>query len=172
MIVEIADPVTLWPVPGGGVGELVLAIINREAMSLLRYRTRDLACILPGDYPCGCAHKRLARSKEHSGDMIILKGVNLFPIQVERTLMQLKKLGSDYLIILETIGNSDGMSIEVELSNLLANDYSTSQRLMKGITHQLKDGLLFTSRIRPVAKRSLPTTDGKAVRVEDHRKFY
>ena len=81
---EIIDPVTLQPVPEGEVGEMVLTTINREAMPLLRYRTRDLTCILPGDCPCGRTHRRLARFKGRSDDMIILKGVNIFPIQIEK----------------------------------------------------------------------------------------
>ena len=171
VIVEIIDPVTLQPVKEGEVGEMVLTTINREAMPLLRYRTRDLTCILPGDCPCGRTHKRLARFKGRSDDMIILKGVNLFPIQIEKILMQFKELGSNYLITLETIGNSDEMLIEVELSDLFTDDYSALQRLTKGITRQLKDELLLTPRIKLVAKGSLPTTDGKAVRVKDHRKL-
>lgn len=126
---------------------------------------------LTGDCPCGRTHKRLARFKGRSDDMIILKGVNLFPIQIEKILMQFKELGSNYLITLETIGNSDEMLIEVELSDLFTDDYSALQRLTKGITRQLKDELLLTPRIKLVAKGSLPTTDGKAVRVKDHRKL-
>ena len=169
-IVEIIDPVTLQPVPDGQVGELVLTTINREAMPLLRYRTRDLTCILPGDCPCGRTHKRLARFKGRSDDMIILKGVNLFPIQIEKILMNFKELGSNYLITLETVGNSDEMFIDVELSELFTDDYSVLQRLTKEITRQLKDELLLTPRLKLVANGSLPTQDGKAVRVKDLRK--
>ena len=169
-IVEIIDSVTLQPVPDGQVGELVLTTINREAMPLLRYRTRDLTCILPGDCPCGRTHKRLARFKGRSDDMIILKGVNLFPIQIEKILMNFKELGSNYLITLETVGNSDEMFIDVELSELFTDDYSVLQRLTKEITRQLKDELLLTPRLKLVAKGSLPTQDGKAVRVKDLRK--
>ena len=169
-IVEIIDPVTLQPVPDGQVGELVLTTINREAMPLLRYRTRDLTCILPGDCPCGRTHKRLARFKGRSDDMIILKGVNLFPIQIEKILMNFKELGSNYLITLESVGISDEMFIDVELSELFTDDYSVLQRLTKEITRQLKDELLLTPRLKLVAKGSLPTQDGKAVRVKDLRK--
>ena len=171
VIVEIIDPKTLLPVKEGEVGELVLTTINREAMPLIRYRTRDLTCILPGECPCGRTHKRLARFKGRSDDMIILKGVNLFPIQIEKILMQFKELGSNYLITLETIGNSDEMLIEVELSDLFTDDYSVLQRLAKDITRQLKDELLLTPRLKLVAKGSLPTQDGKAVRVKDLRKL-
>ena len=103
--------------------------------------------------------------------MIILKGVNLFPIQIEKILMQFKELGSNYLITLETVNNSDEMLIEVELSDLFTDDYSVLQRLAKDITRQLKDELLLTPRLKLVAKGSLPTQEGKAVRVKDLRKF-
>lgn len=87
--------------------------------------------------------------------MIILKGVNLFPIQIEKILMQFKELGSNYLITLETVNNSDEMLIEVELSDLFTDDYSVLQRLAKDITRQLKDELLLTPRLKLVAKGSL-----------------
>ena len=171
VIVEIVDPVTLEPVPEGEVGELVLTTINREAMPLLRYRTRDLTCILPGDCPCGRTHKRLARFKGRSDDMIILKGVNLFPIQIEKILMQFKELGSNYLISIETVENNDEMLIEVELSDLFTDDYSALQRLTKEVTRQLKDELLLTPKLKLVGKGTLPVQDGKAVRVKDLRKL-
>lgn len=171
VIVEIIDPVTLEPVPEGEVGELVLTTINREAMPLIRYRTRDLTCVLPGDCPCGRTHKRLARFQGRSDDMIILKGVNLFPIQIEKILMQFKELGSNYLITIENINNNDEMLIEVELSDLFTDDYGVLQSLAKDITRQLKDELLLTPRLRLVAKGSLPVQEGKAIRVKDLRKL-
>jgi len=171
VIVEIIDPITLQPVPDGEVGELVLTTINREAMPLLRYRTRDLTRIIPGDCPCGRTHKRIARFQGRSDDMIILKGVNLFPIQIETILMQFKELGSNYLITLETVGNSDEMLIEVELSDLFTDDYAVLQRLSKEITRQLRDELLLTPHLKLVAKGSLPVQEGKAVRVKDLRKL-
>ncbi len=172
VIAEIVDPITLEPVPEGEVGELVLTTINREAMPLLRYRTRDLTCFLPGDCPCGRTHRRLARFKGRSDDMIILKGVNIFPIQIEKILMNFKELGSNYLITIETVGYNDEMTIEVELSDLFTDDYSKLQSLEKAVTRQLKDELLLTPRVRLVAKGSLPSADGgKAVRVKDLRKI-
>ncbi|MDR0843838.1 MAG: phenylacetate--CoA ligase [Tannerella sp.] len=171
VIVEIIDPETLLPVPDGKTGELVLTTINREAMPLLRYRTRDLTRIITGPCPCGRTHKRIARFQGRSDDMIILKGVNLFPIQIETILMQFKELGSNYLITIETAGNSDEMLIEVELSDLFTDDYGVLQRLTKEITRQLKDELLLTPHLRLVAKGSLPVQEGKAVRVKDLRKI-
>lgn len=171
-IVEIINPDTLEPVPDGEVGELVLTTINREAMPLLRYRTRDLTRILPGDCPCGRHHKRLDRMKGRSDDMIILKGVNIFPIQIETILMQFKELASDYLITLETMDDNDCMTVEVELSEMFIDDYSALQRLEKEITRQLRDEILITPKVRLVPKGSLPKSEGKAVRVKDLRKQY
>lgn len=171
VIVEIIDPVTLEPVPDGSVGELVLTTINREAMPLFRYRTRDLTRILPGECPCGRTHKRIDRFKGRSDDMIILKGVNIFPIQIEKILMNFKELASNYLITIETVGNSDEMQVEVEISDLFTDDYGVLQKLSKEITRQLKDELLITPHLKLVAKGSLPVQEGKAVRVKDLRKL-
>lgn len=168
-IVEIVDPVTLEPVPEGEVGELVLTTINREAMPLLRYRTRDLTRILPGACPCGRQHLRLDRMKGRSDDMIILKGVNIFPIQIETVLMQFAELGNDYLITLTNEEANDLMTVEVELKEF-SDDYPRLQALTREITRQLKDEILITPVVRLVAKGSLPKQEGKAVRVKDLRK--
>lgn len=172
-IVEIVDPDTLEPVPDGEIGELVLTTINREAMPLLRYRTRDLTRIIPGDCPCGRAHKRLDRMRGRSDDMIILKGVNIFPIQIETILMQFSELASDYLITLDTASDNDIMIVDVELSDTVAiDDYGHLQKLEKEITRRLKDEILITPQVRLVPKDSLPKSEGKAVRVKDLRKKF
>lgn len=169
---EIINPDTLEPVAEGEIGELVLTTINREAMPLLRYRTRDLTRILPGECPCGRHHKRLDRMKGRSDDMIILKGVNIFPIQVETVLMQFKELSSNYLITLETKDSNDEMIVEVELDKLFTDDYSRLQILAREITRQLKDEILVTPHVRLLPKGSLPQQEGKAVRVNDKRKTF
>lgn len=170
-IVEIIDPVTLQPAPEGELGELVLTTINREAMPLLRYRTRDLTRILPGSCPCGRTHKRLARLQGRSDDMMILKGVNIFPIQIEKILLQYPELTTDHLITLETTDEGDIMTIEVELNQLHTDDYQQLQQLQRSIVHKLRDEILITPRIRLLPKGSLPVSDEKkAVRVKDLRK--
>lgn len=171
-IVEIINPDTLEPVPEGEIGELVLTTINREAMPLLRYRTRDLTRILPGECPCGRKHVRLDRMKGRSDDMIILKGVNIFPIQIEQVLMQFSELASDYLITLETLADNDAMKVEVELSDMYIDDYAKLQRLEKEITRRLHDEILITPKVVLVPKNTLPKAEGKAVRVKDLRKQY
>lgn len=171
-IVEIIDPQTLEPVADGEVGELVLTTINREAMPLLRYRTRDLTCILPGTCPCGRNHKRIDRMKGRSDDMIVLRGVNIFPIQIEEVLLTFKELGTDFLITLTTDANNDNMTVEVELNALYTDDYSRLQELTKRITSRLKDEILLTPHVRLVPPGSLPKSEGKAVRVVDKRKVF
>lgn len=172
-IVEIIDPVTLKPVPDGELGELVITTINREAMPLLRYRTRDLTRILPGECPCGRHHKRLARLQGRSDDMMILKGVNIFPIQIEKILLGFKELSTDYLITLETVDSNDIMTIEVELNQLFTDDYNRLKSLEREITRQLKDEILITPRVKLVPKGSLQVSDEKkAVRVKDLRKLF
>jgi phenylacetate-CoA ligase len=168
-IVEIINPHTLEPVPDGELGELVLTTLNREAMPLLRYRTRDLTRILPGECPCGRHHARMDRMQGRSDDMIILKGVNIFPIQIERILMQFKELAPDYLITLNREDINDSMTVEVELNSLFTDDYGRLQSLAKDITRQLKDEILVTPHVKLVPKGSLPRSEGKAVRVKDNR---
>lgn len=171
VIAEIIDPLTLQPVREGEIGELVLTTLKREAMPIIRYRTRDLTRFLPGECPCGRTHRRIDRFRGRSDDMIILKGVNIFPVQIERILLQFKELGSEYLITLETIGNNDEMFIEVELSDLFTDDYGVLQGLAKKITNQLRDEILLTPKVKLVEKGSLPQSEGKAVRVKDLRKI-
>src|SRR5574344_1073132 len=171
-IVEIVDPVTLEPVPDGELGELVLTTLNREAMPLFRYRTRDLTRILPGECPCGRHHKRIDRMKGRSDDMLILKGVNIFPIQIEQVLMQYKELGGDYLITLETLDHNDEMTVDVELSQLFTDNYGRLEGLTKDIQRRLHDEILVTPRVRLVPRGSLPKSEGTAVRVKDLRKQY
>ncbi|MCF0165541.1 MAG: phenylacetate--CoA ligase [Bacteroidales bacterium] len=171
-IVEIVNPETLEPVPDGEIGELVLTTLRREAMPLLRYRTRDLTRVLGRSCPCGRNHVRIDRMKGRSDDMIVLKGVNIFPIQIEKILMTFPELASNYLITLTTDDDNDNMTVEVELEELFTDDYQRLIALEKSIKRALKDEILLTPHVKLVPKGSLPVSDGKAVRVVDKRKVY
>lgn len=171
-VVEIVNPETLQPVPDGEIGELVLTTLNREAMPLLRYRTRDLTRVLGRSCPCGRNHVRLDRMKGRSDDMIVLRGVNIFPIQIEKILMQFRELGNNYLITLTTDDDNDNMTVEVEIAEMFTDDYARLQQLTKAITRALKDEILLTPHVRLVPKGSLPVSEGKAQRVVDKRKVY
>ena len=168
-LVEIIDPDTCEPVPVGEIGELVLTTLDREMMPLIRYRTRDLTRIIPGECPCGRTHLRIDRIKGRSDDMFIIKGVNIFPMQVEKILVQFPALGSNYLITLTTRDSQDEMVVEVELSDLSTDNYIQLENLRKDITRQLRDEILITPKVKLVKKGSLPQSEGKAVRVKDLR---
>lgn len=170
-IVEIINPDTLEPVPDGEMGELVLTTLNREAMPLLRYRTRDLTRILPGECPCGRHHRRIDRMRGRSDDMIVLKGVNIFPIQIEQVLMLFKELGSNYLITLDTEESNDAMTVEVELGQDFADDFGLLQRLTQKIARALHDEILLTPHVKLLPAGTLPQSEGKAIRVLDRRAF-
>ena len=171
-IVEIVNPETLEPVPDGEIGELVLTTLCREAMPLLRYRTRDLTRVLGHTCPCGRNHVRLDRMRGRSDDMMVLRGVNIFPIQIEKILMQFKELANNYLITLTTDENNDNMTVEVELEELFTDDFPRLLALEKEIKRRLKDEILLTPHVKLVPKGSLPVSEGKAVRVVDKRKVY
>ena len=171
-IVEIVDPETLEPVPDGEIVELILTSIRREAMPLLRYRTRDLTRILGRTCPCGRNHVRVDRMKGRSDDMMVLKGVNIFPIQIEKILMTFPELASNYLITLTTDADNDNMTVEVELEELFTDDYQRLIQLQKDVKRALKDEILLTPHVKLVPKGTLPVSDGKAVRVVDKRTVY
>ena len=131
--------------------------------------TRDLTRIIPGACKCGRTHRRIDRIKGRTDDMFIIKGVNVFPMQVEKILVQYPGLGSNYLITLETINDNDVMTVEVELEGLETDIYPDLQKMMKDIQRALKDEILLTPQVKLVKKGSLPVSEGKAVRVKDLR---
>jgi phenylacetate-CoA ligase len=170
-LVEVLDPTTLEPMPEGEEGELVLTTLDREAMPLIRYRTRDLTAILPAACPCGRTHKRLARIKGRSDDMFIVKGVNVFPMQVETLLMSIPEVGRNYQIVLENEGPLDAMTVQVEVQDeFFRGDVQSVKALQQRITAALKGELLFTPRVALVEPDALPKSAGKAVRVIDQRR--
>jgi phenylacetate-CoA ligase len=170
-LVEIVNPKTLEPVKDGEVGELVMTTLDRQAMPLIRYRTRDLTRFLPGNCVCGRTHRRLDRITGRSDDMFILKGCNIFPMQVEGILMKLPEVGEDYRIILETIEDQDEMIVEVEVKKeWFRGDINFLDRLQKQIVRLIRDEVLVRPLIKLVEPGSIPKSEGKAVRVIDNRK--
>ena len=171
-IVEIVDPETLEPVADGEIGELVLTSLCREAMPLLRYRTRDLTRVLGRSCPCGRNHVRIDRMRGRSDDMMVLRGVNIFPIQIEKILMTFPELANNYLITLTTDADNDNMTVEVELEELFTDDFRRLQELTNRIQRALKDEILLTPHVKLLPKGTLLVSEGKAVRVVDKRKVY
>lgn len=155
-IAEIVDPDTLEPLPDGETGELVLTTLDRTMMPILRYRTRDLTRIIPGECPCGRTHRRIDRIIGRTDDMFIIKGVNVFPMQVEKILAQFQGLGSNYLITLDTVNDNDTMTVEVELDSMISDVYPELHEMTKNIQRALKDEILLTPKVKLVKKARYP----------------
>lgn len=169
-IVEIINPDTLEPVPDGEEGELVMTTLLRDGMPILRYRTKDLTRIIPGPCECGRTHARIERIKGRTDDMLILKGVNIFPIQIEKKLMDIPGVGTNFLIILERKGFNDHMAVRVEVQKeFFSGDLKQLENLRSRIVEELKSDILITPKVELVEPGSLPKSDGKAVRVIDNR---
>ena len=169
-IAEIIDPATGEPVPDGEVGELVMTTLCRRGMPVLRYRTRDLTRFLPGECPCGRVHRRLDRMVGRADDMLIIKGVNIYPMQIEQVLMAFPEVGQNYLIVLEREEFIDQIKVKVELRDeAFVEDMRVLQGLQKAIARRLKDEILVTPRVELVQNNSLPKAEGKAQRVLDLR---
>jgi len=169
-LAEIVDPDSGEPLPEGEEGELVLTTLTRQAMPLLRYRTRDITRIIAEPCPCGSQHRRIASIVGRTDDMLIVRGINIYPVQIERILMAIPEIGSNYLITLQTVDEMDEMTVSVEISADSSYDDSRElQALRDRIRQELQTELLFRPRVELVEPGSLPTTEGKAVRVVDRR---
>ena len=170
-LVEVIDPETLAPVPDGEEGELVLTTLMREGMPVLRYRTKDLTRIISGQCECGRTHRRIDRIKGRTDDMMILKGVNIFPLQIEKKLMEIPGVGTNFVIILEREGYEDSMVVKVEVQKeYFAGDLKQLENLRKRIVEELRSDILITPKVSLIEPGGLPSTEGKAVRVIDNRK--
>ncbi len=166
-IAEIIDPKTGMPVKPGEVGELVLTTLNRTAMPLIRYRTRDLTYAFEEPCPCGRTHIKIARIIGRADDMFIVRGVNIFPQQIEAVLMGIKGVAQNYQIILEGL---DEMIVKVEIDRDFFD--GRIERLLKlrdEITEKLKAVIQVRPKVELVEPGTLPVSEGKAKRVIDRR---
>ncbi|MFO7948348.1 MAG: phenylacetate--CoA ligase [Armatimonadota bacterium] len=169
-LAEILDSQTLEPVEPGERGELVLTTLRRQAMPLLRYRTRDITRIIPGDCPCGSKHSRIERILGRSDDMLIVKGVNIYPQQVEHVLMRTEEVGNNYVIVLESTEDLDEMIVRVELSQgVMSDNMRDLLGIEKRLVHALRDELLLTPQVELLQPNTLAPAEGKVVRVIDNR---
>jgi phenylacetate-CoA ligase len=170
-LVEIIDPNTLRPVADGVEGELVMTTLRREGMPLLRYRTKDLTRIIPKPCACGRTHRRIERIKGRTDDMLIIKGSNIFPMQIEKKLMEISGVGTNFLIILDREGFNDSLTVKVEVNKkYFSGDMQQLDALRKKIVEELKSEILVTPKVDLVEPDSIPKGEGKAVRVIDNRK--
>ncbi len=167
---EIVDKVTLEPLSEGELGELVLTTITKEGMPLLRYRTKDITTITTEPCKCGRTTARMSKVVGRSDDMLKIRGVNVFPSQIERVLLSIPEVASHYEIVLTRENFMDKLEVMIEVAdgNLLT-DYSSLEKLVKKIKSELKKELLLDAVVKLVEPKTLKRFEGKAKRVTDLR---
>ncbi|MDR0428069.1 MAG: phenylacetate--CoA ligase [Dysgonamonadaceae bacterium] len=169
---EIIDPKTGESLPPGESGELVFSTITKEGMPLLRFRTRDLTCLHYEKCECGRTSVRMSRILGRSDDMLIIRGVNVFPSQVESVICEIEELEPHYFIVVDRINNLDTFEIQVEVKdNFYSDEVSKMIAIKKRIAHRLQSVIGLTPDIKLVEPRSIERSQGKAKRVNDKRKF-
>jgi phenylacetate-CoA ligase len=170
-IAEIIDPATGEVLPDGEWGELVLTTVDREASPVVRYRTRDITRILPGECACGRTHRRIDRLHGRTDDMLIIRGVNVFPSQIENVMETFDQVASWYQIILDTKGSLDTVTLQLEVNpDFDFDEVGAIEKLQKDIREKLKAALSVGIDVQVVEPKTIPRSEGKAKRVIDKRK--
>jgi phenylacetate-CoA ligase len=171
-LVEVIDPRTLDPVPAGQTGELVITTLTKEGFPVIRYRTRDLTRLMTETCPCGRTFVRMAKVMGRSDDMLKIRGVNVFPSQIEAVLVEIEETEPHYQIVVDRKAGVDELTVLVEVSESLFFDEMKKQReLIDRIKSRLYSELGIAVEVKPVEKKTLQRFEGKAVRVIDNRKF-
>jgi phenylacetate-CoA ligase len=171
-IPEIIDPQTGKVLPHGKKGELVFTTITKEAFPLIRYRTRDISVLHPQPCKCGRTHLRMERVSGRSDDMLIIRGVNVFPSQIESVLMTIKGVEPHYLLIVDRQGNLDTLEVHVEVNESgFSDEVKDLQTLGRTIEKEIKDLLGVNARVKLVEPKTIQRSEGKAQRVIDKRKI-
>ncbi len=172
-LVEIIHAETLQPVAPGEVGELVLTTLSKEAFPMIRYRTGDLTRLIPGECPCGRTGRRMSRVLGRTDDMLIIKGVNVFPSQIETVLFDIEGTEPHYQIVIDRKGAIDEATVLVEVSETIFFDQMRRQKeIVEKIQKRLAQELGVSFDVKLVEKKTLERFEGKAKRVVDKRKLY
>lgn len=167
---EIIDPETLEPLPDGQEGELVISTLSKQAMPILRYRTRDITSIEATPCPCGRTIRRIKRIGRRSDDMFIIRGVNVFPSQIETALLRAEKALPHYQIVLDRKNHLDTVEVKVEVSrDMMSDSMSDMDSLNKRFSHSIEQILGISVLVTLCEPDSLPRSEGKAKRVIDNR---
>jgi phenylacetate-CoA ligase len=171
-IPEIIDPETMETLPEGAVGELVFTTVTKEGIPLIRYRTRDLTRLNQEKCPCGRTLVRMEKCKGRSDDMLIIRGVNVFPSQIESVLLEMSETAPHYLLIVERENNLDILKVMVEVQEqFFSDEIKMLESLRKKITHKIQSTLGISVDVKLVEPRTIERTAGKAKRVIDNRKI-
>jgi phenylacetate-CoA ligase len=169
-LVEIIDPDTKEPLPYGEKGELVITTLTKEAQPLIRYRTRDLTSLNPVPCKCGRTHVRMNKVLGRSDDMLIIRGVNVFPSQIESILLETEGLSPHYQLILRRENSMDTLEIQVEVDeNIFSDKIKNLQQLESKIQNTIKEFLGVTTKVKLVEPKSIMRSEGKAKRIIDLR---
>jgi len=169
-IPEIINPETGETLPYGEKGELVFTTITKEGFPVVRYRTRDLSCLHLEECPCGRTHVRMERITGRSDDMLIIRGVNIFPSQVESVLLECGDTTPNYHLVVDRVNNLDTLEVQVEVSErMFSDEIRRLEQLEHVIKHQLDSVLGISSKVTLVEPKTLARSEGKAKRVTDKR---
>lgn len=171
-IPEIINPETGEPVVEGEKGELVITTITKQGIPLIRYRTRDITSISYAPCSCGRTHGRIARMSGRSDDMLIIRGVNVFPSQIESILVRVEGVEPHYLLIVDRKDNLDTLEVQVEVNEgIFSDEIKVLQSLSRRIEKEIKDMLGVTCTVKLVEPKTIQRSEGKAQRVRDNRKL-
>jgi phenylacetate-CoA ligase len=171
-LAEIVDTETLEPLPMGSEGELVLTTLSKQAMPMIRYRTRDITALIAEPCPCGRTLRRMRRIGRRSDDMVIIRGVNVFPSQIEAALLRVEGTLPHYQIVLTREQDLDQMEVQVEVTpEVFSDEVRVLEDLQRKLVHSIETITGIRVAIRLVAPRSIPRSEGKAKRVIDKRKL-
>ncbi len=169
---EIVSPDTLQPLPYGEQGELVFTTLTKEGLPLLRYRTKDLCSLNPEPCACGRTSVRMSRIVGRSDDMLIIRGVNVFPSQIESVILEMEELEPHYMLVIDRVHNLDMLEVQVEVRDGYYSDEITKMvELKKKIAHRLHSVLSLSADIKLVEPYTMKRSEGKAQRVVDKRKL-
>lgn len=170
---EIIDAKTLKPVKDGETGELVFTTLTKEGLPLIRYRTKDLTSIDHSPCKCGRTSARISRFKGRSDDMLIIRGVNVFPTQIEAALVDVEEVTPHYMMIVDRVNNLDTLEIQVELDPKFYTDQiKVLETINKKISHAVQQAIGLNAKIKIVEPQTLVRSEGKAVHVIDKRKIF
>lgn len=171
-IAEIIDPATKEVLPHGETGELVFTSITKEAFPVIRYRTRDITSLSTEPCICGRTHLRMKRVSGRSDDMLIIRGVNVFPSQIESVLMEIDEVEPHYQMTVDRVDNLDTLTVQVEVNETLFSDeVKTLQKLGQKISKDIKETLGVSADVKLVEPKTIARSEGKAVRVVDKREI-
>jgi len=168
-IFEVIDPDSGKPVPEGQLGELVITTLTKEALPMLRYRTRDITRVTTERCGCGRSHLRIRRITGRNDDMLIIRGVNVYPSQIEAVLVGMPEIAPHYQLVVERKGNLDEVAVEVEAAQDVAQSAEAYARIAGAAQHQIKTMIGISTQVLVKRPGEIPRSQGKAVRVRDLR---